>query len=372
MAYDAVAIGEKEVSLGLAEVDSLLAAHGLLALNNNILDATTGEPRYTPYTILKAGELKIGVTSMLGGDAIVARSIKERENVAVSNGVAASREVLETFRKKKVDLKVLLAHTGLQKGEMLADSLAGFDVILIGHGSRSWTEPKQVNGVILASPGSRSNQLGEVTIVVEDRMVQSFEGRSYQLQQDDGPLEPTVKALTWTHLELDENGNRVKAGAKTDSTEATETSLDQSSLDPKLQKNEAAKAEPAMAYLGNENCRLCHADIFESYEKSAHAEAFQVIAEDPKEWQNPACWNCHTLGFGEPTGHSTTELQPDLWNVQCESCHGMGTGHARGELTVAITEATCTKCHTSEWSPDFEFKKSLALISHKSNHAKSN
>lgn len=371
MAYDVVALGEKEVSLGLTEVDSLLTAHGLVAVNNNILDATSGENRYRPYAILKAGELKVGVTSMIGGDAIVARSIKERENVAVSNGVSASREVLETFRKKKVDLKVLLAHTGLQKGEMLADSLAGFDVILIGHGSRSWTEPKQVNGVILASPGSRSNQLGEVTIVVEDRMVQSFEGRSYQLQQDDGPLEPGVKAMTWTHLELDENGNRVKAGAKKDATATSDSTLEQSSLNPQSQ-NEAAKAEPAMAYLGNENCRLCHADIFESYEMSAHAEAFQVIAEDSTEWQNPACWNCHTLGFGEPTGHSMSELQPDLWNVQCESCHGMGTEHARGELTAAITEPTCTKCHTSEWSPDFDFKKSLALISHKSNHPKSN
>ncbi|NNE10513.1 MAG: hypothetical protein HKN20_18275, partial [Gemmatimonadetes bacterium] len=89
MAYDVVAIGEKEVSLGLAEVDSLLTAHGLLAVNNNILDATSGEHRYTPYTILKAGELKVGITAMLGGDAIVARSIKERESVAVSNGVAA-------------------------------------------------------------------------------------------------------------------------------------------------------------------------------------------------------------------------------------------------------------------------------------------
>ncbi len=353
MQYDGIGIGEKEVSAGLSEVDIYLKGNELTGLNANIIDEATGLPHFTPYKIVQAGDLKVGITSILGGDAVIARTIKEREEIRVDDPITTGRAMLETLRDKKVDLAVLIAHTGLQKGELLVDSLSGFDVILIGHGGRAMNVPTKENGVILASPGSRSNQLGYVTLVVENRTVTNFDGKSWQLQQDDGPRDEFVQELAWGHLKLNEKGVRIKE------TKPKE--------DGKLKTgNVEEEAVPTQSYLGNDNCRMCHADIFETYQETPHANAFQVIAESESDWQNPKCWNCHTLGFGEPTGHSEEELQPDLWNVQCESCHGMGTEHVRGQGMAKLTEASCTNCHVEEWSPDFDYRKALSRVVHKS------
>jgi hypothetical protein len=355
MQYAAVGIGEKEVSAGLDEVDRLLAEYGLTGLNANLIDRETGQPHFTPYMVIPVNDLKIGVTSILGGDAVIARTIKEREGIEVEDPLTTAQNMLDVLHKKKVDLTVLIAHTGLQKGELLADSLAGYDVILIGHGGKPMNEPKKEKGVILASPGSRSNHLGYLTMVVENHTVTNFEGKSYQLQQDDGPRDEFVQSLTWTHLELDDKGNRIRNKPASSETD-------------KSAKPDAAQeeAKPTHSYLGNENCRTCHADIYASYAETPHASAFQAIAESDSAWQKPECWNCHTLGYGEPTGHPTDELQPDLWNVQCESCHGMGTDHVRGKGMAKVSEETCRGCHVKEWSPDFDYKRMISKVAHKS------
>ncbi len=359
MGYDALAIGDKEVSLGLARTDTLLKQHNLIGLNANIVSDSTGEPRFTPYRVIRAGDLKVGVTSVIGGDAVIARTIKEREGIRVEDPIETGRAMLEQLRRKKVDLTVLIAHTGLRKGEILADSLSGYDVVLIGHGGNIMAEPKKEKGVILAAAGSRSNQLGYLTLVVENRTVTNFEGKSWQLQQNDGPVDEVVKDLTWTHLELDENGVRIKK-RKTNPAESTDSTAATDGAD-------AAKTPPpTKAYLGNDKCRACHADIYASYMETPHANAFEVIAKSEENWQKGECWNCHVLGYGEPTGHSTTELQPDLWNVQCESCHGMGTEHSRGGEMAKVTEETCTACHVEKWSPGFDYASALKKVAHKS------
>lgn len=357
MQYDGLGIGEKEVSAGLEEVDGLLAEYALTGLNANIIDTETGEPHFIPYKIVQAGDLKVGVTSILGGDAVVARTIKEREGIRVDDPVTTARKMLEVLEKKKVDVTVLIAHTGIQKGEILADSLSGYDVILIGHGGRKMDEPKKARGVILASPGSRSNHMGYITMVVENGNVMNFEGKSWQLQQDDGDRDEFVQNLTWTHLQLDEKGAKIRkqpdaANKDADKPDGTTGAIE--------------KEVPTQAYLGVDNCRACHADIYESYMKTPHASAFQVIAESESDWQKPECWNCHVLGFGEPTGHPNTELQPDLWNVQCESCHGMGTEHSRGAAMAKVSEVTCKGCHVKDWSPDFNYEKVISEVAHKS------
>ena len=358
MRYDAIGIGEKEISRGLDTVDSLAARHGLRILSNNIVDIETGDFRFEPHAIVQAGGLKVGITATLGGDAVVARTIKEREGIELLDMVEASTAALEKLRKQKPDLTVLIAHTGLVKGEGLVNGPLGeYDVILIGHGGKGFPEPKKLEGVILASPGSRSNNFGELTLVVEDGLIRTFEGRSYEMNQEDGPVDEWVKNLTWAHLELDEKGDRIKAKKGDEKPKSSK----------EIARAEPAGPPPVKRYLGSDTCRMCHADIFDSYKETPHSHAFQVIAESEEDWQNPECWNCHVLAWGEPTGHSTEELQPELWNVQCESCHGMGTEHVRGTTRTQVSENTCTShCHVIEHSPEFAYDDYLPVVIHES------
>ena len=352
MGYDAVAIGEKEISWGLDELEEELAAHDLVPVSNNIFDSETDEYRFPPYRVVQVGDLKVGVTSTIGGGSVVPRTLKEREGITVEDPIESSNTTLKELRKEKVDVALLIAHVGLQKAEEWAADFSGYDVVIVGHGGQKLLEPKKEAGVILAATGARSDWFGQLTLTVEDRQILSFSGKSYQMKQSEGPFDEEMRVITWTKLELDENGNRIrKSSTKKGEAKSTDTS----------QSSAVKEKQFGAGYLGGSQCALCHADIQEHWLKTAHADAFRSVAES-EEWEKSECWNCHVVGFGEKTGHPKTGLEPALWNVQCEACHGQGSEHDRTGEWAKVTEETCRGCHTEKWSPDFDYKKAVRKV----------
>ena len=225
MDYDLVALGEKEILYGLYHLDRLLLEHGLTAVSNNVLDYESGEPRYEPYSIIKAGHLEIGITAAIGGEALGSWAEPGRQGIVVADGIAKSREVLEVFKEKKVDIKVLVAHYGWGSGEALADALPGFDVILVSHRSKALEHPTEASGIIFASCGSGSDRMGVLTLTAENGTVRGFEGRSLLLKRDDGPVDKELREMIWTKLELDEKGNRIRKKPVKGQVPQEETSL---------------------------------------------------------------------------------------------------------------------------------------------------
>jgi len=93
--------------------------------------------------------------------------------------------------------------------------------------------------------------------------------------------------------------------------------------------------EAAAGFLGYDEadkkltvCGNCHAGIQAEWEPSAHAHAWDTIADRA----NPApCQDCHSVGqlgsaTSTPGGYATT-LDTRYRDVQCESCHGPGLEH---------------------------------------------
>jgi len=215
MSYDALVIGEGEVMAGLDMIDSLLDAHHLKGISNNILDKKTGKLRYEPYTIVKAGRLKIGLTGMISPSASLARRMEHQqmehqpEEIEFARGIERSREALKALRKKKVDLAILAAHQVPGSLQALADSLPGYDVILTGARRRTDREPERHGDAVLAGTAGGCSYLGELVLTVRGRKIRDFQGRSFELGQDDGPVDEYLKTLTYEILELDEKGERL-------------------------------------------------------------------------------------------------------------------------------------------------------------------
>ncbi len=107
-------------------------------------------------------------------------------------------------------------------------------------------------------------------------------------------------------------------------------------------QQEAAKAE----YVGAEqNCRMCHSDMYNGWAKTPHANAFKLL-ENVGKATDPACLPCHTTGYGEG-GYKDEATTPNLKGVQCEMCHGPGSEH-NGDKTKIIASPPakrCAKCH---------------------------
>ena len=122
-----------------------------------------------------------------------------------------------------------------------------------------------------------------------------------------------------------------------------------------------ASTTSVSAYIGSEACAECHANLVGQETRTAHAGAFTdpLFAAEGGQ-TNSSCLQCHTVGYGTPTGFSSASLTPLLGGVQCESCHGAAASHAanpddpiaRPQLNLAA--AVCGACHTGPMTPTFD------------------
>ncbi len=86
-------------------------------------------------------------------------------------------------------------------------------------------------------------------------------------------------------------------------------------------------------YVGSKKCKACHmkGEIYQRWEKMPHATNFAKLKKEHLTMKDPKtgkmCVECHSTGYGEPSGFKSAEETPDLTNVGCESCHGPGSAH---------------------------------------------
>ena len=121
-----------------------------------------------------------------------------------------------------------------------------------------------------------------------------------------------------------------------------------------------AEPQTVFRYLGVKWCKGCHSRespnprlrIYHSWEDSAHARAWEDLAEEDR--NNPACLKCHTTGYGMPRRPDVPDS--DLRGVQCEACHGPGSHYFTWRVMkdperaqelgmVKPTREVCAKCH---------------------------
>ena len=124
---------------------------------------------------------------------------------------------------------------------------------------------------------------------------------------------------------------------------------------------EEAHAFQDASFVGHKaGCRKCHLKEHRSWSKTPHAKALETLEGDDA--SNPECLECHTTGYGKPTGFTSTDETPELAGVTCEACHGAGGAYNDKELMkdhdaslaaglMIPDETTCLGCH-NERSPD--------------------
>jgi hypothetical protein len=106
--------------------------------------------------------------------------------------------------------------------------------------------------------------------------------------------------------------------------------------------------------VGSEKCRMCHMDIYKSWQSTAHSRATSVLTAQQKTDDN--CMACHS------TGHDKKGKLVE--NVGCESCHGPGSQYRKMRIMkdrvaamksglVLPGESDCVECHNSS-CPEFE------------------
>jgi 2',3'-cyclic-nucleotide 2'-phosphodiesterase / 3'-nucleotidase len=185
MQYDAATVGNHDIEAGHPVYDKLNMQFDFPWLGANIIDETTGLSYFKPYTIIEKNNIKIAILGLC--TPAIPQWLPEElwsgmhfEDMLVS----ARSWVRYIQRNEKPDLLIGLFHSGApehkytdgmpanleQASRVIAERVAGFDVVFAGHDHRRWNEfvPNLSEGYTLLLGGgsnARSLAVADITLI---------------------------------------------------------------------------------------------------------------------------------------------------------------------------------------------------------------
>ena len=342
MGYDALGIGEVELNYGVDFLLDTAREAKLPLVCANLISRRTGKNLVQPYVMLKRGGVKVAVLGLMD-DVLELTDPRQSpgDSLIIRDPIQVAHELIPML-KKKADIVVLLSHMGYAKSSKLATEIPELDVLVTGHSPSVNMEARKEGNALGMMTGSRGQYVGYLLLRMGDKKaINTYESKLV-------PLDGRIKLSGLIEGFVNEYNTQEKK---------------LSDVRSQREHEEALSHAGENRYLGEETCKRCHAETYGKMAQMGHAKAYAGLAKTNSDGLSE-CLACHTTGFGTPTGFTSASAVPDLKNVQCESCHGMGTGHKRDGSYRTAGEKTCLVCHTKERSPEFSYKTYVRKIAH--------
>ncbi len=118
-------------------------------------------------------------------------------------------------------------------------------------------------------------------------------------------------------------------------------------------------------YAGSGACGGCHGDKYNEWWGTLHASAFIAITNELTQTNELVF---RTVGYGQPTGFTSSSNTAYLKNVGCENCHGPAAWHKYSDHSlirpaVTLSSAVCGGCHNQPDGPTYsEWTNSLHAV----------
>jgi len=364
--YDAVGVGEMDLNYGLDKLVDDAEQYKLHVTSANILAKGERKPGkgaaeefgtvFPPYIVVEKGGVKFGFVGLVSPETRLRGSNDKRNIEAVAEAktyvMASPKEMADRVIpvvRKKCDVVILLAHMHRQTADALMPTIPPVDFVVLGHESRTahYQSPQYLSGARMLKATSQGQNLGVVTIEVgSDKKVTEIESVVHLLGED--------------YTEDVEMNDLVDQFEK----ENRDTQKALFAKEQLRRSNDAGIKDGT--YLGLGACQACHAEAFDVYKKTRHATAYSTLSAQFVH-RDSNCVGCHVTGWGEPGGHDGMRYrgaEKDLIDVQCEACHGPGSNHARDGSYKSAAIESCTRCHTENDDPDFDFATDWEKIKH--------
>jgi hypothetical protein len=347
MGYDAVALGERELAHGPKPILEQMEG-GMPVICANLY--RDGEP-FLPQSIVKQVRgWKIRIFALLGEEP------RESGELELRDPVIEGARTIERLESDGCDLIIMLAHMNRERLVEILPGLSGIDIVIRGHtlglddAAESCADTLggafETIGVPVFFAGDRGRILGKVTLL-------PGEGGAFSMQSELIYLDGSVAEDSTEVADL-------KAYFAVEAEKRREMQMNE------FLSRDRTTGALRERYLGQETCERCHAGLIDRLAASRHYRAYETLLQRGEEG-NGNCLSCHTTGFGrfsgfDPAGEEKTGK--NLRGVQCEECHGPGTTHSREGAYIETARNSCRRCHTSHWSPDFDFETYWERLPH--------
>ncbi len=344
MDYDAIAPGEKDLAFGREFLNEMVEEHGLRLVCTNAVDRKSGELIFDPWLVREVDGVRVGFLGVVSPERHIVAQVESElhaKSIEIRDPTESINAVLEEVRAAS-DIVVLLSHTGIESAEFLAEDL-GVDVVIVGHYPAILNAPKPIGDTILGMAGAKSDRFGTLDLTLDaDGKVVAHHGDAIRLLLKG----PDVAEITAIAKEAEQREKDLRRERQLASQRERENQQRAAVTD---------EIHDRGGVYGAESCKSCHEPTYDAWMQTPHATAFATLAEADA-WDNPDCIGCHVTGVAEKDYVSDVNIPPDVWNVQCEECHGSGLSHARDGSYTTGGETVCLKCHDTDNSPDFDFE----------------
>lgn len=333
--------GPRELSRW-SDVRKLLAGRAVRTVLSNVQlpEVLAGPQRIPASAVLTIGGVRVGLLGVIGADEF-AQIDWASELLPEFRDPAGAIAALVPALRAEAEIVIVMACMNDRDAERLAEEVSGVDVLISGYESIACRDAYRAGQAVYNRSGMRGQYFSYIrTIISPSGELVEWWGRNLRL---DGqvPADP----------EIEREVLEIKAAQTRTSTFGA-------------QKRPPRVGRQGERYLGVITCRACHPDPYAQWLDTPHAHATATLDRDDHR-RDPACLRCHTTGYEHLSGYRISASEPDLANVQCESCHGIGSEHRRGAERPSVCEATCRTCHTDEWSPEWDFETYRARSAHR-------
>jgi Cytochrome c554 and c-prime len=378
MGYHVVGFGPQDLAMDVLSlaINMPEAKNPFVSANVGIVDFDSGFTKR--YRIIEAGDMKIGVTTVLGKSQIA--GLKNSNDLKLVEPYQAIPEVLPKLINAHCDHLILLSFADPDETKDLARRFPEFDFVVTAKGAEVPSKaPQPIDGTNtqLIGVGEKAEY-----VVVVGLYKNGTPPWRYQLV----PLDARFPEAPEMQKQLEEYQHDLET-------------LGLEGLGIKPNSHPTGRK-----FAGSKVCADCHTTAAAVFEKTPHAKATETLEKlKPPRQFDPECLSCHVTGwdpqkfFPFTSGYLSLEKTPQLVGNGCENCHGPAARHAeveqgdvkttdkeREELRAALrlkivsnegnkpgqefakgkVVQMCTQCHDPDNSPEFDFQSYWPKVEH--------
>jgi 5'-nucleotidase / UDP-sugar diphosphatase len=172
--YDAFTIGNHEFDNGQDNLHALLNLAEFDVLSANLYaDGKQIAPK--AYEIYKVNGLRVGVIGLILSDLYQMTAKKNLGDIEVLDPAKTVQQVIDRI-DSKTDLIIVLTHQGDDNDLELAQQIKNADIIVGGHSHTRIKKPRKENGILIVQAGSKTRDLGRLTVKVAGDTISSYDG----------------------------------------------------------------------------------------------------------------------------------------------------------------------------------------------------
>jgi 2',3'-cyclic-nucleotide 2'-phosphodiesterase (5'-nucleotidase family) len=164
--YDAIAVGDQELSLGGAWLLAHAGRFPLVAHNLSLRpDIDPPPPLSVDPLLVETPWERVAIVALIDPSVLERYPSAILDSIRIASPQVAARLQIAKLEQEPAALRVLLFHGPWEAAERLAAAVPGFDVVVVGHDG-GLHESRRIRGAVLVSPGEEGNRVGMIELTI--------------------------------------------------------------------------------------------------------------------------------------------------------------------------------------------------------------